>query len=153
MVLGGGVHMIDLLLWFKDSFPVSIKSFSNDICLQKSKLKINDFVISLLKFKDDSVAKLSCNFGSVYPHFHRLIIYGTKRSYEQTANSSMFIEKMENEIKFTENKEPYPGIKKYALIDNFLNTIMQKEKLIISTIEMFNVMKLCLQINKSVGKL
>lgn len=153
VVFGGGIHMVDLLLWFKGSLPTQIKSFSNNICLQKSKLTINDFVISLLKFKDKSVAKLSCNFGSIYPHFHRIIIYGTKRSYEQTFNSSIFLEKLKNEIRLIKNKEPYPGIEKYGLIDNFLNTIMKKEKLKISTKEMLNVMKLCALIHKSAGKI
>ncbi len=151
VVLGGGVHMIDLLLWFKKSYPIKIKSFANNICTSSMKNHINDFVISLLKFKDSSIVKVCSNFGCVYPHMHRVMIYGSDKTFEQSYSSDFFLKKKKNgSITKIEDSTDYPGIKKYDLISNFLNSINNKKKLLISQNEMFETMKLCLDINKSI---
>ena len=33
--LGGGVHMIDLLLWFKSSYPETVTTYANNICINQ----------------------------------------------------------------------------------------------------------------------
>ena len=38
--------------------------------------------VGLLRFADGTVAKTAANFGCVYPHFHRLSIYGTTATFE-----------------------------------------------------------------------
>ena len=150
--LGGGVHMIDLLLWFKSSYPETVTTYANNICTKSMKNKVNDFVVSLLKFADGSVAKISSNFGCVYPHTHRIMIYGKNKTFEQSYSSSFFLSRKKDGTILKKNDENiYPGIKKHALISNFLESIVKKKKLIISHDEMIQTMKLCLDINKSIN--
>ena len=62
-----------------------------------------------------------------------------------------FLKKKKNNlISKTQESSDYPGIKKYDLISNFLNSINNKTKLLISQNEMLETMKLCLDINKSI---
>ncbi len=148
---GGGIHMIDLLLWLKKSYPKKITTYANNICTRSMKNKINDFVVSLLKFADGSVVKISSNFGCVYPHTHRIMIYGDIRTFEQSYSSSFFLtKKKDRTITKKNDTNEYPGIKKHVMISNFLESINKNKKLIISHDEMFQTMKLCLDIEKSI---
>ena len=150
VVLGGGVHMLDLLLWLKNSYPKKIKSFQNNICTKGFYNPIQDFVVSLLQFDDGSVAKVSSNFGCIYPHFHRVMIYGKKKTFEQSFQTNNYLSfNSDNNILKETAKEKYPGIYKYDLIDNFISAILTNKKLIISQKQMLSVMQLCLGINKS----
>ena len=79
------------LIGFTDSEVDSIKGFSNDFCTKK-KLNIKDNAVALVKLKNRVIVKLSCNFGCVYPHFHRVIIYGTNATYEQSFSSEFFFQ-------------------------------------------------------------
>ena len=142
--------MVDLLLWLKNSYPKKISSFQNNICTKDSDNLIQDFVISLLQFNDGSVAKVTSNFGCIYPHFHRVMIYGKKKTFEQSfkTNTYLSLNSDYNILKETA-KEKYPGIYKYDLIDNFISSILTNKKLIVSQKQMLSVMQLCLEINKS----
>ncbi len=151
VILSGGIHMIDLILLFKKTYPKKIYSFSNNICSnKKTKNTIQDFVISILKFDDNSIIKLCTNFGCIYPHFHRILVYGTKKTFEHTFDSSFYLSKNKfGDIKKKNDKKKYPGIKKYKLIKNFIDSVYKKDTLIVSTQEMINSMQLCFDINKS----
>ena len=150
VVLGGGVHMIDLLLWLKNSYPQKIKSFQNNLCIKKFNNTIQDFVISLLQFDDGSIAKVSSNFGCIYPHFHRVMVYGEKKPFEQSFKKHIYLSlNNDNSILEEQAKGKYPGIYKYDLIDNFISAILNNTPIIISQKQMLNVMQLCLDINKS----
>lgn len=150
VVLGGGIHMLDLLLWLKNSYPKKISSFQNNICTKGIYNPIQDFVISLLQFKDGSVAKVTSNFGCIYPHFHRVMIYGKKKTFEQSfkTNSYLSLDNNNHIVKQTA-KEKYPGVYKYDLIDNFISSILTNGKLIITQKQMLSVMQLCLDITES----
>jgi len=93
VMLSGGIHMIDLLLWFVEKMPKKIFGFSNNINTAKTKIKCDDNSIAILKFNNKLIAKVSSNFGCVYPHFHKVNIYGTKASFEQTYNGQFFLKK------------------------------------------------------------
>ena len=74
--------MIDLVYFLTNNLPTSVFSEQNKIVTKNTKFKNYDFVTSILKFKDNCILKLSSNFGCVYPHFHKLNIYGTKKTFE-----------------------------------------------------------------------
>lgn len=93
VMLSGGIHMIDLLLWFVEKMPTKIFGFSNNMNTVKTKIKCDDNSIAILKFNNKLIAKISSNFGCVYPHFHKVNIYGTKASFEQTHSGQFFLKK------------------------------------------------------------
>ena len=77
------------------------------------------------------------------------MIYGDIRTFEQSYSSSFFLTKKDRTITKNDTNE-YPGIKKHVMISNFLESINKNKKLIISHDEMFQTMKLCLDIEKSI---
>ena len=78
VTLGGGIHLIDLMINFFNDLPTSVTSYSNKIVTRKSKFKYPDFVQSNF-FKNGSIGKITSNFGCVYKHQHVLKIFGTKK--------------------------------------------------------------------------
>lgn len=149
VTLGGGIHMIDLISWIVKSKAIEVKSYGNKLCTKKNQFKFNDCTVSLLKFNNGMIAKISSNFGCVYPHFHKLSIYGTKKTYENDIdNQRIFRSRSRNNIKKTKNN--YKNYYKGNAIKYFLKSIGKKslrQKLIE---RVFNSIKVCFAIERSI---
>jgi len=149
VVLGGGIHMIDLLLWLVGSTVEEVSAFGNNICSKSSSFKYLDMVTSLIRFKNGAVGKISANFGCVYPHFHKVTVYGTKGTFENRIDGALIINSRDiNKSPNLLNSE-YPGLKKGDLIPSFVNSITTKSEAEVSKTDVFDVMSICLAINKS----
>ena len=60
---------------------LKVRAVGNKIVTGK-KSSFNDFVSAELLFDNNIIAKVNSNFGCVYPHFHKLNIYGTNKTFE-----------------------------------------------------------------------
>ncbi|MBD1173880.1 Gfo/Idh/MocA family oxidoreductase [Pelagibacterales bacterium SAG-MED01] len=149
VTLGGGIHMVDLISWMVESHIVEVKSYGNKFCTNKSAFKYNDCTVSLLKFANGMIAKISSNFGCVYPHFHKLAIYGTKKTFENDIeNIRIFKSKSKNIVKKTKNN--YKNYYKGNAIKFFLESI-GKQSLRKKLIErVFYSIKVCFAIERSI---
>ena len=78
VTLGGGIHLIDLMINFFNDLPTSVTSYSNKIVTRKSKFKYPDFVQSNFFFQKWFDWKI-IKFGCVYKHQHVLKVFGTKK--------------------------------------------------------------------------
>ncbi len=81
VLLGGGIHMLDLMLWIGGQRPRRVWVLGNRICSRGSRFKGCDFVTAVLEFDSGMLGRLSANFGCVQPHQHVLRIYGTEASF------------------------------------------------------------------------
>ena len=79
--LGGGIHMVDLMIRFLDNLPSEVFSCSNNIATKNNKFKYDDFVQSTYFFKNGAIGKISANFGCVHKHQHILKVYGTRKTF------------------------------------------------------------------------
>ncbi len=82
LILGGAIHMIDLICWLINKYPIEVKTYANNIALKNTNFKKNSFFLIILKFKNNLLVKLSFNSNSNTNHFHQLKIF--------TANKSIF---------------------------------------------------------------
>ena len=62
IVLGGGVHIVDLLMWLADDRIVEVSAVGNTICSAGSGFGNKDMVVATLKFERGIVGKLAVNF-------------------------------------------------------------------------------------------
>ena len=152
VILGGGIHLIDLILKLKGKNVKEIFTMSNKIITNKFKDTPNDFAVSLLKFEDDSIAKISSNFSSSTDHHHVFNLYSkdTSFSYKRDKSEQSFREK-DNKPKI-EVKYNYNNKTKGQMLKNFLDAISKKKKLMISENELFYLMKICLILVESQKK-
>lgn len=81
VMLGGGIHLIDLLLWLTGKRPVSVTAVGNRISSRDTPFRYDDFSAATLQFDDGMVARLTANFGCVHPHQHVMRIFGTAATF------------------------------------------------------------------------
>jgi predicted dehydrogenase len=80
IVLGGGVHMIDLLTWIIDDRVEEVTCYGNKFC-DMGPYRHADCMVALLKFRNGAVAKHLTSIGCIRPHMHQLHIYGRRATF------------------------------------------------------------------------
>ena len=78
---GGGVHMIDLLMWITGARPSTVSAVGNRITTRDSEFRYLDYVAANFQFPSSMVARVSANFGCVQHHQHVLKVYGTRATF------------------------------------------------------------------------
>jgi predicted dehydrogenase len=146
---GGGVHLIDLLLWLFEEKISEVFSFGNNICTKESKFKYSDLVTSVLRFDSGATGQLSSNYGCVSPHFHQLDVYGKNATFvNQIDEAKIYSVRDSNE--FVNLSTKYPGVHKGDLLTNFIDSIIGNITPTIGKKEVFNVMSVCFAIEDSI---
>ena len=146
---GGGVHMIDLLLWLTGDRVEEVSTYGNAICSEGTGFNSKDMVVSLLKFRSGMVGKVASNFGCMFPHFHRFLIYGTSATFENGFENGFLYESREPGIIPTIIDAPYPGMQKWALIQGFVDAILQGGACEVTKEDIFDTLCVCFAIEKS----
>ena len=148
LILGAGIHVIDLVLWLLKKKPISVFSAANNIATKNSKFKKNSMALIVLEFPGNIIAKITANGAAIHQHFHELKIFTKNKTITNTTYGSFTITK--NSI--LKNKHNYPDkINRKKLIRNFLETIIDhKKKPIISHQDQFDLMSVCFAAEKSI---
>jgi len=150
VILGGGIHLLDLILKIKNKKVKEVFTTGNKIITQNLKKIPKDFALSILKFEDNSIAKISSNFSSSTDHHHIFNLYSENTSFFYKRDKS---EQFFREIKKKPNitvKYNYNNNDKSEILLNFFETIInQKKKAIISEDDLFYLMKISLMLVES----
>ena len=80
---GGGLHVIDLMLWLVEKNVKKVIALGNNISTKKTKFRFNDLVSSLMEFENGITANVTANFASVTDHHHTLSVYGKEGTFIQ----------------------------------------------------------------------
>jgi predicted dehydrogenase len=78
---GGGVHLVDLLLWLTGERPVRVTAAGNRISTRDTAFRYADFVSATYEFQSGLVARITANFGCVHRHQHVLRVFGTRATF------------------------------------------------------------------------
>ena len=78
VVLGGGVHLVDLLLWLTGERPVSVTALGNGIATRGTDFRYDDFAAATFRFQSRLVGRVTANFGCVHRHQHVVRVFGTE---------------------------------------------------------------------------
>jgi len=150
VMLGGGIHMIDLLLWLSGRRVVEVSASGNKICSAGYNFTTPDMVVAILRFDDGMLGKVAANFGCVYPHFHKLSVYGTEATFENGQDTASLYNSRDRDTPESEKIDTaYPGIEKGDLIPGFINAIRGTGNAEIGEDEVFATMAVCLAIDRS----
>lgn len=149
IVEGGGVHIVDLFLWLTGRRVVDVAAFGNRIVTEKTAFRYNDLVASLLKFDDGTVAKMTCNFGCVHPHFHPFNVFGTNATFINQMGSAWLYDSRDPEAGRKEIDDAYPGVVEGGLIPNFIDAILKGTPLIVPVEDVFAGMDVCFRIESA----
>lgn len=146
---GGGIHLLDLLMWvceskLKQSFGLSSKNQSFGIPFAGP-----EFCTSLLEMHNGAIMKLTANFGSNTPHFHQIKIYGTKGTFVHDCNIAKYFLGMEPNVKQIDVEGDFPGTQKGDLLLDFLNSIILNTPFDLKAEKVFEIMSASVTIEEN----
>jgi predicted dehydrogenase len=155
IILGAGVHMVDLVMWLLKKRPIEVSGMGNAIATQSSDLKQNSFAVFLLRFEDGCICKISANGGCIYPHFHALKVFGTEKTTVHDLDFGLQASEPGNssEIQINRVTEGYPEKKRRPMILNsFIDSIVKvpSTRAIVQTQEVLDVMSVCLAAEQAI---
>ena len=81
VMLGGGIHMLDLMLWLTAQRPTSVHATGSRICTRDTQFRYHDFVAATMTFASGMVGRVTANFGCVHRHQHVVRIFGTRKTF------------------------------------------------------------------------
>ena len=79
-------------MWYVNSPIIEVYALGNNICSRNSRFRYDDIVSSLVRFENGVIGKISANFGCVYPHSHKVVVYGTKGTFVNDGSNGFFYE-------------------------------------------------------------
>jgi predicted dehydrogenase len=148
---GGGIHVTDLLMWLTGQKPVEVMTYGNNIATEGTQFKYNDLVVALLKFESGLIAKVVSNYSCVYPHFHRLMVYGSEATFQHELNQAEIIISRDAQVEPKNIDEAYPGTRKGDLLADFVSSIIQDKPAEVSCDDVFNSMSVCFAVEESMN--
>jgi predicted dehydrogenase len=78
---GGGVHLVDLMLWLTQQRPAAVTAVSNKIATAGTAFRYDDFMAATFQFESGLVGRITANFGCIHPHQHVLRVFGTRATF------------------------------------------------------------------------
>lgn len=78
---GGGIHLVDLMLWLTGQRPESVAAFGSHLATQGSAFRYHDFAAATFQFPSGLVGRITANFGCVHRHQHVVRVFGTKGTF------------------------------------------------------------------------
>lgn len=150
LILGAGIHVIDLVMWVLKKRPLSVITVANKIATSKTVYKKNSMALMIFEFPGNIIAKITANGAAIHKHFHEIKIFTKNKTINNTLNGSFIFTK--DSIKKNEYSYPDKANRK-KLIQNFLDCLINKNKRqIISQKEQFDLMSVCFAAEESVNK-
>lgn len=149
VVHGGGIHVIDLLLWLTGEKVTEVFAYGNHISTKSSRFVGDDMVIAALKFSNGRVAKISANFASVTPHHHRLSVYGTEGTFTQNHLGAAYFWSRDPDMEPEQVLGPYLGAAKGDMLEAFVGSILDRLEPEVPSAEVFRAMDVSLAIVES----
>lgn len=150
VTLGGGIHVIDLMLWLSGKKVSSVFARGNNIATSISQFEGLSLTTSVLQFEDGSTGQITSNFASVAPHHHKLSLYGTSGTFEQSHCGANYYWSRDPLEDREEVSSDYPGATKGDLIMNFIDTIFSNDTPLVSKQEVLDAVSVCLAIDQSI---
>jgi predicted dehydrogenase len=81
VVFGGGIHLIDLMVWLSGELPTRVAAVGNRICTTGTQFSYLDFAAAQFSAPSGLVGRITSNFGCVHRHQHVVRVFGTQRTF------------------------------------------------------------------------
>lgn len=153
VMLGGGVHLVDLMLWLTGQKPQEVWAAGNRICTRGTDFGFLDNVSAMFVAPSGGlIGRVTANFGCVHPHQHVVRLFGTKGTFlydDQGPRLHLSRDPAVQAIPLDLSALPATN---GALIPDFVRTILEGEDTWAQTQHEFDVMSLCLAVEQAVAR-
>jgi predicted dehydrogenase len=149
VVLGGAVHMVDLLLWLTGGRVVEVTAQGSRKATEATRFHYDDLVVATLAFDDGTIGKVSANFAIVHPHFHALKVCGTKGTFVNRLGDAELWTASGDDARPEPVPTPYPGMRKGDLLYSFVESIVSGVKAVVPGEDVFETMAVLFAIEEA----
>jgi predicted dehydrogenase len=140
---GGGIHLLDLMVWLTGQKPETVTAVGNRISTADTAFRYNDFMSATFQFPSGLVGRITANFGSVHKHQHVLRIFGTKATFLYDDQGARLYTNRDASISAERiDQSPQPP-NKGALIPAFVDSILSSTDGTLETQHEFDIMTIC----------
>lgn len=154
VMLGGGIHMVDLLTWIGGLRVVEVvAAAANSVATAGSAFVHPSFVTALLRTDAGPLIKVNANLGCVSRHFHAVRIYGTAGTFVNGLPDGILYRSAPppQEAITTALDDPYPGVAKGDLIQSFVESILTGAEAQVSARDAFESLSVCLAVERALA--
>ncbi len=155
--LGGGIHMVDLCQWlvgeeFNPEFSLgtSYGVTGSDKLTQSVRY---DNVVSLGKFQNGAIGRISSNYTSQTKHYHQLRIYGTGGVYSHEFGNGFYSFGNDLNNKIVHDFSGFPSTDKGDFLLSFIKSLLGLEAEFVPANEVFQVMDSALKVEELLCKM
>jgi predicted dehydrogenase len=146
VVLGGAIHVVDLLLWMTGKQATEVLcAAGSGIATAGTKFRHDDFVTATLRMDDGSTMKVNANLGCVSPHFHAVRVYGTEGTFVNGMPDGALHRPGGSETVGA----AYPGVAKGDLLHSFVEAVLGRGEPIVSERDVFETLSACFAIERA----
>ena len=78
VLLGGGVHLVDLLMWITGERPSAVSAVGNRIVTAGTAFRHPDYAAATFTFPSGLIGRVTANFGCVHRHQHVVRVFGSE---------------------------------------------------------------------------
>ncbi|MEC9347245.1 MAG: Gfo/Idh/MocA family oxidoreductase [Pseudomonadota bacterium] len=149
LVLGGAVHMIDLVLWLTGDRAVEVTAMGNGMATAGSGFGNFDLVRAVVRFESGMLASIGCNGGLVHPHFHRLEVHGTAATFVNRLESAFVYRDRDPGRRPEVITEAYPGVDKGDLLADFVDAVLHDRDPEVTVDDCFDALAVCFAIERA----
>lgn len=143
-MLGGGVHMADLLLWLTAEKPTSVSCVGNRICTKQDGLGFNDYQAAVFSFASGLVGRITANCGCVHAHQHVLRVFGTAGTFLNDDRGPRLHVTRDPHVRAADVQLPTLPGSKGDLIGPFIESILRGCDSRAAALREFDLMSVCL---------
>jgi predicted dehydrogenase len=143
VMLGGGVHLVDLMLWLTNQRPVSVTTLGNRISTIATDFRYDDFMTAAFQFPSGLIGRVSANFGCVHRHQHVVRVFGTKSTFICDDQGPRLYTNRDPAVHATPINLPTLPASKGALIPDFIQAIIGDKNKSVPAQHEFDVISVC----------
>ena len=154
VMLGGGIHMVDLLTWITGlRISEVVSAEGNAMATAGSAFAHPSFVTALLRTEAGPLIKVNANLACVSRHFHAVRIYGTSGTFVNGLPDGVLYRTAPapQEAVATVIDDPYPGVAKGDLIESFVDSILTGADAAVTARDAFDGLSVCLAVERALA--
>lgn len=140
---GGGIHLVDLMLWLTGERPDTVTAVGNRIVTRGTAFRYDDFSAATFTCPSGLIGRITANFGCVHRHQHMVRVFGTNATFiYDDAGARLHITRAPDEPARRVDLNPLPATKG-ELIPAFVDAILSGRPMDPGTEHEFNVIGAC----------
>lgn len=149
---GGGIHLVDLMLWLTNERPYATSAVGNRICTEDTRFSYPDYVAATYRFPSGLIGRVTANFGCVLHHQHVVRVFGTQATFLYDDSGARVYRFRDPGGPVERPELPAQAAHKGVLIPRFVDTIQEGASSEPGARWEFDLMQTCLSADRALAE-